>query len=102
MAGPGAPIGNTNATKGRPWRDAIDRALETRGRYDRKLALDALAEKLLAKCDEGDMSALRELGDRLDGKPAQAVQLSNAEGEAFRVAAVEQRIVDPKDADPRG
>lgn len=52
---------------------AIERALDKRGASDRRQALDELAEKLLAKCDEGDMGALKELGDRLDGKPAQAI-----------------------------
>lgn len=52
---------------------AIERALDKRGANDRRAALDALAENLLAKCDEGDMSALKELGDRLDGKPAQVI-----------------------------
>ena len=36
-------------------------------------ALDVLAETLLTKCDEGDVTALKELGDRLEGKPAQAI-----------------------------
>ena len=31
----------------------------------------AIAEKLLVLAEGGDVSALRELGDRLDGKPAQ-------------------------------
>lgn len=69
----GAPIGNQNAANARMWKGAIDRALEKRGAGDRLQALADLAEKLLAKCDEGDMGALRELGDRVDGKPPQAI-----------------------------
>lgn len=69
----GAPLGNHNAAKGKQWSMAIDRALEKRGRGDRMAALDELAEKLLAKCDESDLGALKELGDRIDGKPAQAI-----------------------------
>lgn len=65
----GAPIGNQNAANAKVWKAAIERALERRGAGDRKLALDALAEKLLLKCDESDLGALKELGDRLDGKP---------------------------------
>ena len=72
MAG-GAPLGNQNAVKSRPWQAAIERALAVRSLADKKQALDTLAERLLAKCDEGDMSALKELGDRLDGKPAQVL-----------------------------
>lgn len=69
----GAPLGNRNATKTKHWAAAIERALEKRGGGDRISALNELAEKLLMKCDEMDMSALKELGDRLDGKPAQEI-----------------------------
>lgn len=73
MAKRGAPAGNSNAAKGREWAAAIDRALAQRSKVDKVNALDALAEKLLRLCDEGDMTALKELGDRLDGKPVQAI-----------------------------
>jgi hypothetical protein len=69
----GAPVGNTNAAKGKLWQAAIMRALDKRSGADKVKALDELAEKLLAKCDDSDMAALKELGDRLDGKPAQAI-----------------------------
>jgi hypothetical protein len=75
----GAPAGNTNHTKGRLWRTAIERALEIRGAGDRMAALNELADKLLEKAGEGDMSALKELGDRLDGKSVQPV--AGADGE---------------------
>ena len=38
--------------------------------------LRAIADKLVEMAQAGDVSAMRELGDRLDGKPAQQVQLS--------------------------
>lgn len=69
----GAPIGNQNGRKGKMWASAIEQALERRGQGNKMAALSELADKLLAKCDEMDMSALKELGDRLDGKPAQAI-----------------------------
>jgi hypothetical protein len=68
-----APIGNQHAVKAKRWSLAIDNALAKRSKADGIQALDALAEKLLLLCDEGDISALRELGDRLEGKPAQAI-----------------------------
>ena len=49
------------------------RALEKRSRLEQKEALDDIAEALIAKAAEGDMGALKELGDRLDGKPSQAI-----------------------------
>jgi hypothetical protein len=75
-----APVGNQFATKAKRWSLAIERALEKRSKRDQVEALDDLAEKLLAKCDEGDMSALKELGDRLDGKSAQGIDLTGTLG----------------------
>lgn len=73
MAERGAPKGNQNAAKAKRWLAAIDRALDKRSRVDAKDALDALAEKLLEAADKGEAWALKELGDRLEGKPAQAI-----------------------------
>jgi hypothetical protein len=65
----GAPEGNKNATKNRPWAEAINRALLAE---DGK-KLRALADKIIDKALEGDVSALKEIGDRVDGKAAQAI-----------------------------
>ena len=69
----GGQKGNTNAVKAKPWAEAIDRALK----QDRA-ALNRLAAKLIAKAEEGDMAALKEIGDRLDGKPKQQTELTGA------------------------
>lgn len=74
----GAPLGNQNGAKAKVWRAAIDRALERRtiSRKDGIKEIDALADKLLDAVATGDLPALKEFGDRLDGKPAQAVEMS--------------------------
>jgi len=90
-----APPGNQFAVKAKRWSQAIDRALANRSKAKGIEALDELAEKLLANAEQGDMAALKELGDRLEGKPAQAMTLANAEGEEFRVSRVERAIIDP-------
>lgn len=69
----GAPVGNHNAAKAKVWHAAIMRALDKRGCGDRVAALDELAGKLLDQVATGDLAALKEFGDRLDGKPAQAI-----------------------------
>lgn len=51
-----------------------------RSKGDATIALDVLAEKLLAKCDEMDVAALRELGDRVEGKAVQETHVSGPEG----------------------
>ena len=68
--GAGAPEGNTNSSKNnRLWAETIRRAV-TQSDAQR---LRKIAEALLTKAEEGDMAAIKELGDRLDGKPAQTV-----------------------------
>lgn len=68
----GAAIGNQNARKGK-WADAIDRAVCVEDPVSRRRRLDAIAERLIAKAEEGDIQAIKELGDRLDGKAAQQI-----------------------------
>lgn len=78
----GAPIGNNNATKNRLWTLAIQKAIERRSsKKDQLEALIELAENLLAKVDEKDMTAIKELGDRLEGKPHQTIGGDTPNGE---------------------
>jgi hypothetical protein len=68
MAGKrGAPVGNDNATKNKPWADAIRKAVV------QKKALDKIAAKLVDDAMEGDKDAWQEIGNRLDGKPHQTI-----------------------------
>lgn len=69
----GAPAGNQNASKSKPWEQAIKRALARRAQGDQQEALNRLAEKFLDAVEKGDLAAFRELGDRLDGKPKQQI-----------------------------
>jgi hypothetical protein len=62
----GRPIGSTN--RQRPFNDALRIAL----RGD-PLRLRRIADKLATLAEEGDLSAIREVADRLDGKPAQVI-----------------------------
>lgn len=68
-----APLGNQNAVKAKRWQQAIDRALEKRSKAAGIEELDRLAEKFLAEVEAEGISGFKELGDRLDGKPAQAI-----------------------------
>jgi hypothetical protein len=69
MARTGRPVGATN--KDRPFRAALVRALGIADNNPEKL--DKLAEALIAKAETGDVAALREVSDRLDGRVAQAL-----------------------------
>ncbi len=56
------------------WREAIRMAVSEK-QGDVK-ALRALANKLVDMGLAGDVQAIREIGDRLDGKPAQSIDLA--------------------------
>ena len=54
------------------WREALRRAVLKR--VEGQQNLDRLAGVVVASALDGDMQAAKEIGDRLDGKPAQAVE----------------------------
>jgi hypothetical protein len=81
MAGVAGRSGNKKANI---WFNAIQRAIKRREESDPQ-ALERLADVLLNKAAEGDMTAIKELGDRLDGKAVQATTISGPDGEAIPV-----------------
>lgn len=97
----GAPLGNQNAARGRIWRNAIERALERRSksRTDGIKEIDALADELLKLVAAGDLGALKEFGDRMDGKPAQAIIGGDDDDPAIKIQRVERVIVHPQNPD---
>ena len=75
----GGKPGNQNAANGKDWKEAIRYALANyeddgieRGHVPREIARVVVKRAL-----EGDMYAIREIGDRLDGKPTQAIRGEN-------------------------
>lgn len=79
MAAPKKAVGSKSDKE---WRDAIRLAVhDVRTVGGKKIKnLRILAEKLVDRALDGDVSALKEIGDRLDGKPAQAMALTDADG----------------------
>ncbi len=75
MAKKGGQLGNQNAASQKPWKAAIERALAKRSLASKRAAIDDLAERFLQSCDEGDIPAFKELGDRLEGRAVQAVDI---------------------------
>ncbi len=77
------------------WRDAINLAVKEwredptkDGKVKKVRALRLLARRLVDCGLEGDVTALRELGDRLDGKAMQGVDLK------MTITGIERRIID--------
>jgi len=68
-------IGNKNGKRAKEWRDALNYALShyENSSIQKNGALRAIAKELITKALDGDMQAIKEMGDRIDGKPAQAI-----------------------------
>lgn len=74
----GAPVGNTNRKKGKEWFDAL------RKECVQKDALSKIAKVVVEKAIAGEQWAIAEVGNRFDGKPAQAVELSGVDGDPIQ------------------
>ena len=89
----GRPIGSVN--RQRPFNDALRIALRSH-----PLRLRRIADKLAELAEEGDLAAIREIADRLDGKPAQVVdhrdapidKLSDAELHLIASGGLSERV----------
>jgi hypothetical protein len=83
----GAPKGNQNAAKGRKWAVAIEREIARLEGGDLEAGLARLAKSLVRQAEAGEQWALKEVGDRTDGKAAQAILHSGAiEGDPLRAS----------------
>lgn len=95
MANSGGQPGNKNATKNKIWADALHKELA--GNKNAKV-LRNLARVLIAEAEGGNMQAMKEIGDRLDGKPMQSTEVSGPEGGDIPLSfAIE--YLDPEDPD---
>jgi len=79
----GAPKGNTNSATGKEGRRALEFALENHESDNPKELIGRMAtlvkmwEPIIRKAMvEGDLAAMKEINDRLDGRPAQSVILA--------------------------
>ena len=66
----GAPIGNKNSTKDKRVWGKVVRKLAVQEDYKR---IHNVAEALFRKAEDGDIAAIKELGDRIDGKAEQTI-----------------------------
>jgi hypothetical protein len=75
---------NSGPRREKPFRDALRMELAAAGE-DHK-ALRAVAQMLIVKAQEGDMQAIKELGDRIDGKVPQGLIGGEDDDPAIKVA----------------
>jgi len=102
----GAPVGNQNAKKGRMWAKALEREVARLESGDLEAGLARIARRVVRVADQGDEEkaiwAFKEIGDRLDGKPAQAI-VGDSDADPINVVAkIERTIVHTKDRDSGG
>ena len=92
--GKGAPKGSRNKAKGTEWSDQLRWALANYTNAEsgiaRGQALRAIAEKVVEQAVGGEWKAIEEIGNRLDGKPAQTIDL---------MAEVRTRVEELSDAE---
>ena len=68
-----AAKGNQYARKTKDWENALRRAIE---KHSSGMALAKIAEKVVDDALLGDWRAIEEIANRMDGKPAQAIEHS--------------------------
>jgi hypothetical protein len=94
---------NSGSHKDRLFRNALIMQLKVRDAGEDMKTLRAIADKLIDGAASGDLPQIKELSDRIDGKPAQQVDIANANGEDFKVkATIERIIVDPSNPNSAG
>ena len=79
----GGQPGNQNAKKGKLFYDALRLALV---QEDRK-SLRKITDKLVKAAEEGDAWAVKEIMDRMDGKPVNTTELGGIDGADIKVLA---------------
>lgn len=71
--------GKSGRKSDKAWRDALRRALARHGGAEGvDGGLNAVADAVVTLAASGDLQAIREIGDRLDGKPHQSIEVENS------------------------
>lgn len=87
----GGQEGNSNASKGKAFKDALRKALKADG-VDR---LPMIANTLVEKAIEGEQWAVQEVANRLDGKPAQEVAVTGEDGGPLKAQITTNWTIQP-------
>ncbi len=87
-----APIGNTNAVKGKMFYDKLRKVLTQEPQK-----LENIVKQLITQAEQGEAWAVKEVIDRLDGKAVQTTQMENADGTPL-LSGIQVMFVKPQDA----
>lgn len=89
----GAPEGNENAKKGALYNHALKRALARAGKTVDG-GLNKVTDQLVAAAIAGEQWAIKEVADRIEGKPAQTNILAGDQDNPVRIQEIARRIID--------
>lgn len=79
-----APKGNKYAAKAKEWTDAIRRAIRQEYGVEWQEALREAATPLVKAARNGDLAALKEIGDRLEGRAHQTSEVTITQTTSLR------------------
>lgn len=82
--------------KTRPFKDALKKLIDESGVDGDNLRL--IAQALITKASAGDVQAIKEIGDRLDGKVPQSIVGDDDEDPINVLHRIERVIVSPKNS----
>lgn len=70
-----------NRANGKRWRSVLLKRIEV------LQAMEKMADSLITEAMTGNMQALKEIGDRIDGKALQGIEMSGMDGEAIQTVS---------------
>ena len=86
-----APIGNTNAVKGKMFYDKLRKRLTQEPHR-----LERIVNELITQAEAGEAWAVKEVIDRLDGKAVQTTEMQNSDGSPI-LSGIQVMFVKPSD-----
>jgi hypothetical protein len=86
-----APIGNTNAVKGKMFYDKLRKRLTQEPHR-----LERIVNELITQAEQGEAWAVKEVIDRLDGKAVQTTEMQNSDGTPI-LSGIQVMFVKPTD-----
>ena len=79
---PGQSANPSGRRKSKPFLEALNRALEAKAE-DGRAKLEHVAEAMVKAALDGEVPALKEIADRLDGKPTQEMEVTHDFGRSL-------------------
>jgi hypothetical protein len=86
-----APIGNTNAIKGKMFYDKLRKVL-----VQEPHRLESIVNQLITQAETGEAWAVKEVIDRLDGKAVQTTEMQNSDGTPI-LSGIQVMFVKPQE-----